>query len=151
MKLTSTAFAEGAPIPSQYTCDGRDVSPPLSWTDVPSGTRALALVCDDPDAPAGVWVHWVVYDLPASASGLPEGVPPRPEIEGGGLQGRNDFRKIGWGGPCPPSGTHRYVFTLSALDASTGLAAGVRKAELLAAIEGRVLTRATLTGTYRRR
>ncbi|HEU5250307.1 MAG TPA: YbhB/YbcL family Raf kinase inhibitor-like protein [Thermoanaerobaculia bacterium] len=138
-------------IPSQYTCDGRNVSPPLSWSGVPADAKNLALICDDPDAPAGVWVHWVVYDLPASAKGLPEAVPLRDEISGGGRQGKNDFRKTGYGGPCPPGGTHRYVFTLSALDRPVGLPAGATKAQLLSAMRGHVLAEGKLTGKYSRR
>jgi Raf kinase inhibitor-like YbhB/YbcL family protein len=151
MKLSSSAFDEGDSIPSQYTCDGRDISPPLEWSEAPDGTKSFALVCDDPDAPRGIWVHWVLYDVPASASALPEAVPPVPEMAGLGLQGKNDFRKIGWGGPCPPSGTHRYVFTLSALDRASGLAPGATKAELEKSIRGHVLATTTLTGTYSRR
>lgn len=151
LTLTSPAFREGGSIPSKHTCDGEDVSPPLAWSGAPPATKTFALVCDDPDAPAGVWVHWVVFDLPASATGLPEGVPPRKELAGGGLQGTNDFRKIGYGGPCPPSGTHRYEFRLYALDESLGLAAGATKRALLAASGGHLLAEAKLTGKYSRR
>ena len=151
LTIESPAFPEGGSIPRLYTCDGRDVSPPLSWTGIPAGVKSLALVCDDPDAPAGVWVHWVIFNLPPSATGLPEAVPPRKEVDGGGVQGTNDFRKIGYGGPCPPSGTHRYVFTLYALDAEVPLAAGATKAELVTAMKGLVRTEATLTGKYSRR
>lgn len=151
LAIESPAFPEGGSIPRPYTCDGRDVSPPLAWTGVPTGTKSLALVCDDPDAPAGVWVHWVIFNLSPSATGLPEAVPPRAEVDGGGVQGTNDFRRIGYGGPCPPSGTHRYVFTLYALDAEVPLSASATKAQLLAATKGRVLAEATLTGTYSRR
>jgi hypothetical protein len=151
MKLTSPAFPEGGAIPKQYTCDGKDISPPLAWSDVPAGTKSFALICDDPDAPAGVWVHWVAYDLPASSTGLPEAVPAREEIPGGGRQGRNDFRKIGYNGPCPPSGTHRYVFTVSALDGTLELSAGATKGELVAALNGHVLAEGRLTGNYSRR
>jgi Raf kinase inhibitor-like YbhB/YbcL family protein len=151
LKLTSPAFPEGGAIPKQYTCDGKDVSPPLAWSDVPAATKGFALICDDPDAPAGVWVHWVAYGLPASSTGLPEAVPPREEIPGGGRQGRNDFRKIGYNGPCPPSGTHRYVFTVSALDGTLELPAGATKGELVAALKGHVLGEGRLTGKYSRR
>ena len=151
LELRSPAFSEGSPIPTKHTCDGKDVSPPLSWTGIPAGAKSLALTCDDPDAPSGLWVHWVVFDLPPSAAGLPEGVPTTPEIAGGGRQGKNDFRKLGWGGPCPPGGTHRYVFTLHALDATLGLPSGVTRAELLAAMSDHALGQATLTGTYSRR
>jgi hypothetical protein len=151
LKLTSPAFPEGGAIPKQYTCDGKDVSPPLAWSDVPAATKGFALICDDPDAPAAVWVHWVAYGLPASSTGLPEAVPARDEITGGGLQGKNDFRKTGYGGPCPPGGTHRYVFTVYALDSDVTLAAGATKAQLLAAVRGHVLAEGKLTGKYSRR
>src|ERR1017187_5501305 len=108
--LTTTAFADGGGIPKKYTCDGADVSPALNWNDAPAGTQSFALIADDPDAPAGTWVHWVIYDLPASARGLPEGVPKQEIVQGGGYQGRNDFGRIGYGGPCPPPGSpHRYL------------------------------------------
>jgi Raf kinase inhibitor-like YbhB/YbcL family protein len=151
LEITSSAFSEGGSIPAQYTCDGKDVSPPLSWSGIPAGTKSLALICDDPDAPSGVWVHWVAYNIPASTSELPEAVPARDEIAGGGLQGKNDFRKTGYGGPCPPGGTHRYVFTVYALDSDVTLAAGATKAQLLAAVRGHVLAEGKLTGKYSRR
>jgi len=151
LELSSAAFSEGGSIPAQYTCDGRDISPPLAWRGIPRGTKSLALVCDDPDAPRGTWVHWVVFNLPPTATGLPEGVPPRNDVPGGGLQGSNDFRKIGYGGPCPPGGTHRYVFTLYALDSGVKLPAGAAKTDLLAAIAGHVLAEGKLTGKYSRR
>lgn len=151
MQLTSPAFPEGGVIPRQYTCDGKDVSPPLTWSGVPPGAKSLALLFDDPDAPSGDWVHWVVFDLSPSRIDLPEGVPPSEEIAGIGRQGRNDFKKIGWGGPCPPRGTHRYVFTLYALDRTLELGRSVTKADVLAAIRGHVLAEAKLTGTYTRR
>lgn len=149
MQIGSTAFEDGSPIPAVHTCDGEDRSPPLAWSDPPSGTDGFALVVDDPDAPAGTWVHWVVYGIPADRTELPEGV--RTSELGGVLEGENDFGKIGWGGPCPPPGApHRYVFTLHALDARPDLEPGASKAELLDAIEGHVLGRARLIGTYRR-
>ncbi|HXG40480.1 MAG TPA: YbhB/YbcL family Raf kinase inhibitor-like protein [Candidatus Limnocylindrales bacterium] len=144
--LTSTAFPEGGSIPRKYTCDGEDVSPELAWTGAPDGTAALALIVDDPDARG--FVHWVVVDLTGSASGaLPEGISASPDAP---QQGRNDFGRIGWGGPCPPSGTHRYVFTLYALAEPLGLPGTPRAGEVRRAMEGRVLGTATLTGTYRR-
>lgn len=151
LEIRSPAFPEGGSIPSQYTCDGKDLSPPLAWSGVPPGARSFALVCNDPDAPSGDWVHWVFFDVPSSSTGLPEGVPPRDEIAGGGRQGKNDFRKVGYGGPCPPVGTHRYVFTLYALDRELALAAGVTKAQLSAAMKGHVLAEGRLTGKYSRR
>ncbi|MFQ5751652.1 MAG: YbhB/YbcL family Raf kinase inhibitor-like protein, partial [bacterium] len=108
IKITSKAFEEGGMIPDKYTCDGADISPPLKWESIPDSTRSLALISDDPDAPMGTWVHWVVYNLPATKRELPENVPPRETLADGTKQGKNDFGKIGYGGPCPPGGTHRY-------------------------------------------
>lgn len=151
MKLTSPAFPEGGHIPPQHTCDGADVSPAFEWSGAPEATKSFALVCDDPDAPAGDWVHWTVYDLPPDSTGLPEGVPPSDDVPGGGRQGRNDFRRIGYGGPCPPGGTHRYVFALYALDRMLRLRGGAAKGEVRAAIRGHVLAEGRLTGKYSRR
>lgn len=151
MKLTSSAFAEGGRIPPQHTCDGADVSPALEWSGAPEATKSFALICEDPDAPAGDWVHWTVYDLPPTSTGLPEGVPSTDDIPGGGRQGRNDFRRIGYGGPCPPGGTHRYVFALYALDRMLRLSGGAAKKEVRAAIRGHVLAEGRLTGKYSRR
>jgi hypothetical protein len=149
--LKSAAFAHGEDIPLRFTCDGPDVSPALSWTYPPSGTQSLALIMDDPDAPVGIWVHWVLYDLPVTARELPEGVPKKDTLENGARQGRNDFRRIGYGGPCPPPGEpHRYYFKLYALDAATRLKSGATKAELEKAIKGHVLAQAELMGRYKR-
>jgi len=150
MRIISASFEEAGMIPKEYTCDGEDVSPPLEWTGVPGGTRSLALVCDDPDAPAGNWVHWVLFNLPADASGLGAGVPPLLELANGARQGVNDFRRIGWGGPCPPGGTHRYYFTLFALDRRLDLEPGSTSQELLKAMQGHVLAEARLMGRYHR-
>lgn len=149
--ITSPAFEEGGIIPRRHTCDGEDVSPPLRWTGVPQNVRSLALICDDPDAPARVWVHWVVYNVPATSERLPENILPKPEIAGGGLQGKNDFGKIGYGGPCPPSGTHRYYFKLYALDTTLKLPAGATKPDLLNAMHGHVLAETQLMGRYARK
>src|SRR5438128_2167054 len=117
MRLVSTAFLEGSPIPRKHTGDGSDVSPPLEWSDVPEGTKSLALICDDPDAPRGTWVHWVVFNIPAERKDLPEAQPPRGSLPSGARQGKNDFGKLGYGGPAPPPGKpHRYMFKLYALD-----------------------------------
>ncbi len=152
MQLTSTAFKEGKEIPSKYTCDGRDLSPPLKWGDVPAGAKSLALITDDPDAPVGTWVHWVVYDLPATATELPEGVAKAQTVEGGAKQGFNDFKRLGYGGPCPPRGKpHRYFFKLYALDAPLDLKPGATKKEVERAMEKHVLAEANLMGTYQRR
>jgi Raf kinase inhibitor-like YbhB/YbcL family protein len=153
MELTSKAFGAGGEIPRRHTCDGDDVSPPLQWHGVPAGTASLVLIVDDPDAPdpaapQRTWVHWVVYDLPPAAGGLPEGARPLPP---GAHEGLNDWNRRGWGGPCPPIGRHRYFFKLYALDVPT-LPAGPRptKAAVEQAMQGHVLASAELVGTYRR-
>jgi hypothetical protein len=150
--LTSTAFAEGQPIPKKYTGDGADVSPPLQWRGVPAGARSLALIADDPDAPVGTWVHWVLYGLPANTTELPENVPAAERLSSGARQGLNDFRRVGYGGPAPPAGrAHRYFFKLYALDQELDLKPRATKAELLRAMEGQVLAEGQLMGTYQRR
>jgi hypothetical protein len=149
LQIKSAAFQNGGDIPRKHTCDGGDISPALSWTDAPVGTRALALIVDDPDAPGGTWVHWVLYDLPASAKELPEASGSN-SAPSGAKQGVNDFRKTGYGGPCPPGGTHRYDFKLYALDAPTDLKTGATKQQLLAAMKGHVLAEAELVGKYGR-
>ncbi len=151
MKLTSSAFAEGKPIPIQYTCDGAAVSPPLVWSEIPAHTRSFALICDDPDAPGGTWVHWVIYGLPDTARELSERTATTEQLPDGARQGLNDFRRVGYGGPCPPPGTpHRYFFKLYALDADLPLKPRATKAALLRAMEGHVLGAAQLMGTYQR-
>ena len=153
LSLTSTAFKEGGAIPVKHTCDGADLSPPLEWGGVPQGTVAFALVADDPDAPAGTWVHWVLYDVPATATALPENVTQvaAPQELAGALQGRNDFRRLGYGGPCPPPGpAHRYFFKLYALASELGLKPGASKLDVERAIKGHVLATAQLMGTYAR-
>jgi len=148
-QITTTAFRDGSSIPKRFTCDGSDVSPALSWGNPPAGTISLAIIADDPDAPAGTWVHWVLYDLPADTRKLPEGVAKDRELPNGALQGRNDFGKIGYNGPCPPRGSeHRYFFKLYALDSKTGLKAGVTKSELERAMKGHVLSQAQLIGKF---
>ena len=150
-RLTATAFQSGGFIPRKFSCDGPDVSPALSWTEPPAGTQSLALIADDPDAPAGIWVHWVLYDLPPGTHELPEGVAKDRELSGGALQGRNDFGKIGYNGPCPPRGApHRYFFKLYALDSVTKLKPGASKTELERAMKGHVLAQAELVGKYKR-
>ena len=151
IKVTSPAFSAGQPIPTKYTCDGADVSPPLKWEGVPDGTKSLALICDDPDAPAGTWVHWVVYDLPPTATELAEKVATTDTLPIGGKQGLNDFKRTGYGGPCPPPGkAHRYFFKLHALDTTTALKPRASKADLLRAMEGHLLAQGELMGTYQR-
>ncbi len=148
--LTSAAFKADAPIPPQYTCDGVNISPPLEWSGVPKTARTLAIIGDDPDAPGGTWVHWVLYNLPAENIGLVENLPTTEKLAAGGFQGTNDFGKIGYGGPCPPSGTHHYYFKIYALESYLPLKAGVTKAELLKAMEGHIVLQGQLIGTYRR-
>jgi Raf kinase inhibitor-like YbhB/YbcL family protein len=150
MKLTSSAFAEGAMIPIQYTCDGRDISPPLAWTDVPDDAVTLALICDDPDAPAGTWVHWIALNMPHDAGGLAEAVPAETTLQAGGIQGVNSWRRIGYSGPCPPSGMHRYFFKLYALDTALSLSGGATAVDLQAAMQGHVLAEVQLMGRYER-
>jgi Raf kinase inhibitor-like YbhB/YbcL family protein len=150
MKFQSRAFEANASIPPRYTCDGVDVSPPLSWDDPPPETRSFAIVTDDPDAPGRTFVHWVAYNLPPETRDLPEGVPLGDRLASGGGQGKNDFGKIGYGGPCPPSGTHRYFFKLYALDRVLDLKPGATKAQLLQAIDGHILAEAELVGRYAR-
>jgi len=150
MEIKSSAFGSGEMIPAKYTCDGADFSPQLEWSGSPAGTRSFALICDDPDAPMGTWVHWVIYDIPPTATMLAEGITREKDLPGGGTQGINDFRKIGYGGPCPPGGTHRYFFKLYALDAMLGLKPGITKDQLLTAMRGHILGEAQLMGTYRR-
>ncbi len=151
MVLTSSAFEEGAMIPAKFTCDGEDVSPALSWSGAPAGVKTFALIADDPDAPMGTWVHWVIFNIPDSVNQLPEAVPPMPTLANGAVQGKNDFRKIGYGGPCPPGGVHRYFFKLYALDTRLSLQPGITKAELLKAMEGHILAQAQLMGRYSRK
>lgn len=150
LQMTSTAFNEGKIIPPEYTCDGRNISPPLAWSGIPNHTKSLALICDDPDAPAGTWVHWVIYDIPPGISGLDENVLPLEILANNSRQGINDFRKTGYGGPCPPGGTHRYIFKLYALDIMIKLNPDIQKQELLEAMEGHILEQTRLTGTYTR-
>jgi Raf kinase inhibitor-like YbhB/YbcL family protein len=153
--IASQAFSSGGTIPTLYTCDGKDVSPPLTWSGIPEKARSIALICDDPDAPRGTWTHWVLFDLPANISGLGEGVPPQERVTvapGGAtaLQGKNDFGKTGYGGPCPPSGTHRYFFRIYALDTELGLGPKTTRQDLLRAIKGHVLAEGELMGRYSR-
>ena len=151
-QLHSSAFKAGSEIPQKFTCQGSDLSPALSWSGAPAATKSFALIADDPDAPAGTWVHWVVYDLPGTATQLPENVPKTEKVAGGGTQGINGFKKAGYGGPCPPPGNaHRYFFKLYALDTSLDLKPGASKAELEKAMKGHIQVQAELMGTYKRR
>lgn len=148
LQLTSSAFTEGSPIPARYARKGENVSPPLAWSGTPAGTQSFVLMVDDPDAPVGDWVHWLVYNLPQTATALPEGVKTNADLPGNAAQGKNGWGEAGYGGPQPPSGTHRYVFKLYALDTLLKLGPGAAKADLLRAMEGHVLARGELMGRY---
>jgi Raf kinase inhibitor-like YbhB/YbcL family protein len=150
IKIESSAFKEGGMIPVKYTCDGEDVSPPLGWRDLPAGTKTIALISDDPDAPMGTWVHWVLFNLPSDVEALPENIPLKKTLENGAVHGANDFGRLGYGGPCPPKGTHRYFFKIYALDTKIDLAPGAKKSQLVKAMEGHILDSGQLMGKYKR-
>lgn len=150
IQLTSTVFTQGNPIPATYTCTGRNISPPLAWSDSPAGTQSFALIVDDPDAPGGTWIHWVIYNIPSTEAGLKEGTQPLERSGDGSLNGKNSWGKFGYGGPCPPSGTHRYIFKLYALDHLLSLSPGANAAQLVKAMQGHILATAELMGTYRK-
>jgi Raf kinase inhibitor-like YbhB/YbcL family protein len=151
MKLVSKAFTQGKRIPALYTGDGRNISPPLEWTGTPEGTAAFALSVEDLDAPGGIWVHWLMYDLPGTMCTLPEAVDPSSIVFSSAKQGRNDFGNFGYGGPePPPSAEHRYVFSLLALDACTGLDPGADLKDFRKATAGHILASARLMGKYKR-
>jgi Raf kinase inhibitor-like YbhB/YbcL family protein len=150
LTVMSTAFAVGAAIPPKYTCMGEDVSPPLAWRDVPEGAQSIAVISDDPDAPAGDWVHWLIFNLPPDTTELAEGIPSSPRLDSGAVQGTTDWGKPGYRGPCPPSGTHRYFFKVYALDTMLDLGQSARKSDLLRAMEGHILAKGELMGTFRR-
>ena len=150
-KITSRAFKDGEMIPAHYTCQGENVSPPLDWSDAPEGTQCFALINDDPDAPGGSFVHWVVYNIPLGYNSLPEAVPSLNALPNGTRQGTNDFRHIGYGGPCPPSGVHRYFFKLYALNALLDLEPGATKAQLEKIMQRRTLGEAQLVGKYKKK
>ncbi len=152
LKLTTPQWKHGDTIPTKYTADGADLSPPLHFEAVPAGTKAFVLVCDDPDAPAGTWVHWVIYNVPGVAHGLPEGVPTSPSLTDGSRQGKNSWDKIGYGGPSPPPGKpHRYFFRLYALHDSINSAPGLSAKEAESAARAKSIEMAELMGTYGRR
>lgn len=148
--VKSSAFIEGASIPSQYTCDGEGVSPQLEWSGYPEKTESFVIIMDDPDAPSGTFTHWVLYNLPVDVHSLPANVPHVPRLENGACQGINSGGKTGYFGPCPPSGTHHYRFKVFALDTTPGLQPGVRVGDLLKQIDGHVIGQGTLIGVYRR-
>ena len=150
-QISTTAFSNGGTIPKKFTCDGPDVSPQLGWKEAPAARQSFALIMYDPDAPAGTWVHWVLYNLPANTRELTEGMKKQEQAATGALQGSNDFRKIGYGGPCPPRGTpHRYYFKLYALDTVLSLKAGATKLDLERAMKGHTLRETELMGRYGR-
>ncbi len=149
LQLTTTAFEHGGLVPKEFTCDGPDISPALAWTEPPAGTKSLAIIMDDPDAPAGTWVHWVLYDLPPATRKLDGGVAKDRQLPSGAVQGRNDFGKIGYNGPCPPRGrAHRYFFKLYALDIKTNLKPGATKSELERVMKGHILAQAEIVGHF---
>ena len=151
LSLTSSSFEHDKTIPVKHTCEGADISPALAWSGAPSGTKSFALIVDDPDAPVGTWVHWVVFDLPAKLRALPRSVPRKEEMGDGSRQGRNDFGKIGYGGPCPPAGAaHRYFFKIYALDTKLNLKAGATKEDVERAKQGHVLAEGEWMGRYSR-
>lgn len=150
-RIKSDVFKEGEVIPEKYSCEGEDVSPPLKWENVPDEAQSLALIADDPDAPMGTWVHWVIFNIPTSITDLEENIPAQEELSNGAKQGRNGFKKIGYGGPCPPPGSaHRYYFKLYALDKKLELSSGVTKSDLVDAMEGHIISKAELIGKYSR-
>ncbi|MFH1692439.1 MAG: YbhB/YbcL family Raf kinase inhibitor-like protein [Candidatus Omnitrophota bacterium] len=150
-EIGSPAFKSDETIPVAYTCSGKDISPSLKWNDVPAGTAAFAIICDDPDAPGGSWVHWVIYNIPPHLDELLEAIPQEEKLKNGAVQGFNDFHRIGYNGPCPPSGRpHRYIFTIYALDMMLYFRGEVDKASLLKAMEGHILAQASLMGRYGR-
>jgi Raf kinase inhibitor-like YbhB/YbcL family protein len=151
--IISNAFKEGGAIPIEHTCDGDDLSPALSWSNVPEAAQSLALICEDPDAPKGTFVHWIIYNLAPTTSALAEGVPAVEMLPDGAVQGQNDLDLVGYGGPCPPPGdrAHRYFFRLYALDTEVRLPAGAGRNELALAIEGHILAEGHLMGTYQRK
>ena len=149
LKLTSPGFPHGETVPKEYTADGKNVSPPLTWTEAPEGAGSFALICEDPDAPRGTFTHWVVFNLPAESRELGEGVPQQATLPNGTAQGANDFGKVGYGGPAPPPGKpHRYFFKLFALDRQLDLQAGATREQLLAAMKSHILAEGQLMGTY---
>lgn len=150
MRIFSPEFKPGEPIPTQYTCDGKDISIPLQWQDIPDGSISLALIMDDPDAPGGTWIHWIVFNIPVTTAAFTAGQPDSNDLPDGSLQGRNSWGKIGYGGPCPPSGSHRYFFKLYALDCLLEKKAGLTKTELLEAMQGHILAEAQFFGVYQR-
>ena len=150
IKVTSSAFEDQGMIPAKYTCQGQNISPPLQFEMGIEGTRSIALICDDPDAPIGTFVHWVMFNLPADTKTLAENIPAADTLKNGARQGKNDFGKTGYGGPCPPSGTHRYFFKVYALDKTIDTSVVTNKKQLLEAMQGHILGQGQLMGKYKK-
>jgi len=148
--VKSDSFSDGGMIPAKYTCDGANISPQLSWDNAPKGTKSFVLICEDPDAPMGTFTHWVLYDIPADVHELPENLPKDKILPNGAKQGITDFKKVGYGGPCPPNGTHRYYFKLYALDTLLNLEPGLKKEDILKAMNGHILAQGQIMGKYAR-
>jgi Raf kinase inhibitor-like YbhB/YbcL family protein len=149
--VSSKAFDNGGNIPSKYTCDTENVSPPLAWTKGPNNTKTYVLICDDPDAPSKTWVHWVLFNIPSSVNELPENLPTEKSILSGAIQGKNDFKTTGYSGPCPPSGTHRYYFKVYALDCELSLDSHAQKEDVETAMKDHILAKGVLMGKYKRK
>ena len=150
IKVTSPAFKDGEFIPKKFTCDGDNMSPAIDWSGIPASAKYIALICDDPDAPRGTWVHWVIFNIPVAAKGLAENFPHKSTLPDGSRQGINDSHEIGYDGPCPPGGVHRYYFKVYALDKAVNLESGATKTQLLRAMEGHVVAEGVLMGRYKR-
>lgn len=148
LTISSAAFTSGQSIPTKYSCIGREVSPLLTWSGAPANTKSFALIVDDPDAPMGTWIHWVMYNIPATTHNLPEAVQAGRQLSDGSLQGKNSYGNLGYNGPCPPSGTHRYFFKLYALNSMLALSSGASKQQLLSAMQGHILAQGELMGTF---
>jgi Raf kinase inhibitor-like YbhB/YbcL family protein len=149
--VKSTAFQDEAMMPKLYTCDGKDISPPLSWSGVPAEAKSIALIMDDPDAPRGTWVHWILFNIPPDTKSLAQNIPRTPSLTNGAKHGNNSWPKMSYGGPCPPGGTHRYYFKVYALDIVLTVKAGITKAQILVAMEGHILAEGQLMGRYTRK
>ncbi len=150
IQVLSKAFVNGGMIPKKYTCDGQNISPGLNWINVPPSAKSIVVICDDPDAPMGTWVHWVIFNIPATLKGLAENIPAVARLRNGAIHGINDFRRLGYGGPCPPNGTHRYFFKIYALDTCLALKPGSTKAQVLKAMRGHIIATGLLLGKYKR-
>jgi Raf kinase inhibitor-like YbhB/YbcL family protein len=149
--VTSDAFKEGGMIPAEYTCDGKNISPPIKWQQVPKDAKSFALISDDPDAPIGIWVHWVMWNIPSDVNSLAQAIPTVKELQNGTKQGINDFQQHGYGGPCPPGGTHRYYFKVYALDTMLDLPDRATKKDLVAEMKNHIIAEGSLMGKYQRK